>query len=98
MYQGIKTYYYDTTVIILNEVGDTLQKEHNTHREVEREQNKEVERDSVYIEKIDTVYLEQSVIVTNKMNSGQRFFFWIGIVGVVALIAWVTYKIFKLFK
>lgn len=98
LYKGIKTYYYDTTVIILNEIGDTLKKEHNTHREIERDQEKETKRDSVYIQEIDTVYLEQSVVVTNKMNKGQRFFFWIGVIVVLVLVGWACFKIIKIFK
>ena len=98
LFQGIKHYVYDTTIVTLNTAGDTVRTDHRSDsRYYQEEQQKQ---DTVYIEKVsvDTVYMNQGVIVKNELNKTQKFFVWWGVAVMVAIVGWFLFKLFNLFR
>lgn len=97
IFKGIKHYVYDTTIFVVNTIGDTLRTDHRSDSRYYQEDERQ--QDTIYIEKVkqDTVIANQDVIVKNELNKTQKFFVWWGVIAIVLIIGYVIYKIFKLF-
>ena len=93
MYRGIAVIHYDTTVIVVNEIGDTLRTDHTSRTDTYQE--REQRNDSIVEQRTDSIKYETITITTNKLNKTQKFFFWFGIGAMILIIGYLTLKILK---
>lgn len=91
LYQGVKMFVYDTTVVVMKETGDTLRTDRSTTRSLAQETI--IKTDTVYISKTDTIQAETQYIVKREMNGLQKTFFYIGIIAVSMLAVYIIRKI-----
>lgn len=91
LFQGVKMFVYDTTVVVMKETGDTLRTDRSTTRSLAQETI--IKTDTVYISKTDTIQAETQYIVKREMNGLQKTFFYIGIIAVSMLAVYIIRKI-----
>ena len=94
LFNGIKHYIYDSTIVVLNTTGDTVRTDHRSDSRYYQETQEKI--DTVYIEiiKTDTIYSDEKIVVKYEMSNFHRVFFYLG----VLFLLFVIYKIINLFK
>lgn len=94
LFNGIKHYIYDSTIVVVNTTGDTVRTDHRSDSRYYQETQEKI--DTVYIEiiKTDTIYSDEKIVVKYEMSNFHRVFFYLG----VLFLLFVIYKIINLFK
>ena len=94
LFNGIKHYIYDSTIVVVNTTGDTIRTDHRSDSRYYQETQEKI--DTVYIEiiKTDTIYSDEKIVVKYEMSNFHRVFFYLG----VLFVLFVIYKIINLFK
>lgn len=94
LFNGIKHYIYDSTIVVVNSAGDTVRTDHRSDSRYYQETQEKI--DTVYIEiiKTDTIYSDEKIVVKYEMSNFHRVFFYLG----VLFLLFVIYKIINLFK
>lgn len=94
LFNGIKHYIYDSTIVVVNTTGDTVRTDHRSDSRYYQETHEKI--DTVYIEiiKTDTIYSDEKIIVKYEMSNFHRVFFYLG----VLFVSYIIYKIINIFK
>lgn len=94
LFNGIKHYIYDSTIVVVNTTGDTIRTDHRSDSRYYQETQEKI--DTVYIEiiKTDTIYSDEKNVVKYEMSNFHRVFFYLG----VLFLLFIIYKIINLFK
>lgn len=94
LFNGIKHYIYDSTIVVVNTTGDTVRTDHRSDSRYYQETQEKI--DTVYIEiiKTDTIYSDEKIVVKYEMNNFHRVFFYLG----VLFVSYIIYKVINIFK